>query len=143
MTTGIIIAITIVVAVVITLLIAVPITCRVAVANKVKKDAVQENISELKDKIVAITNDFKAESEKHITEFRKIEESLQSEIHNLELAKENIISKTKIELDSETQKQNSDNSLINSKYDGIIKRLDENKQDLESSIEYEMQTEIS
>lgn len=104
---------------------------------KAKKDAVQENISELKDKIVAITNDFKAESEKHITEFRKIEESLQSEIHNLELAKENIISKTKIELDSETQKQNSDNSLINSKYDGIIKRLDENKQDLESSIEYE------
>lgn len=104
---------------------------------KVKEDAIQENIKELKDKIVIITNDFKTESNKYISEFKKIEETLQTEIHDLEFSRDNINSKMKIELDSERQKQNSDNSLINSKYDALIKTLDGNKQDLESKIEYE------
>ena len=48
MTTGMIIAISIVVTAVITLLIAIPITCRVAVANKVKKDAEIVGTAEVK-----------------------------------------------------------------------------------------------
>ena len=72
MTTGMIIAITIVVAVVITLLIAVPITCRVAVANKVKKDAEITGTAEVKARsIIDEACKTITEKRKPITENRK------------------------------------------------------------------------
>ena len=78
MTTGMIIAITIVVAVVITLLIAVPITCRVAVANKVKKDAEITGTAEVKARNIIDEACKTAETKKREALLEAKEESLKT-----------------------------------------------------------------
>ena len=92
MTTGMIIAITIVVAVVITLLIAVPITCRVAVANKVKKDAEITGTAEVKARNIIDEACKTAETKKREALLEAKEESL----------------KTKNELERETRERRAE-----------------------------------
>ena len=92
MTTGMIIAITIVVAVVITLLIAVPITCRVAVANKVKKDAEITGTAEVKARNIIDEACKTAETKKREALLEAKEESL----------------KTKNELERETHERRAE-----------------------------------
>ncbi len=92
MTTGMIIAISIVVTAVITLLIAIPITCRVAVANKVKKDAEIVGTAEVKARNIIDEACKTAETKKREALLEAKEESL----------------KTKNELERETKERRAE-----------------------------------